>query len=99
MFKSRSVLSIIFHAICGAVCIQLTHSLLMIVSTPVLDIIIIKSNIWPICHCLELGHETMVCDICLYSNHAISYIGINWLIDSIPYLQYQFEKATCTKLL
>ena len=28
-------------------------------------IIIIKSEIWPICHCLGLGHETMVHAVCL----------------------------------
>ena len=28
-------------------------------------IIIIKSEAWPICHCLGLGHETMVCAVCL----------------------------------
>ena len=25
-----------------------------------------KSEIWPICHCLRLGHETMVCAACFY---------------------------------
>ena len=29
-------------------------------------IIIIKSGVWPICHCLGVGHETMVCAVCLY---------------------------------
>ena len=29
-------------------------------------IIIIKSEVWTITHCLELGHETMVSDVCLY---------------------------------
>ena len=28
-------------------------------------IIIIKSEIWLICHCLGLGHETMICTLCL----------------------------------
>ena len=28
-------------------------------------IIIIKSEVWPIRHCLGLGHETMVCAVCL----------------------------------
>ena len=26
---------------------------------------IIISDVWPICHCLGLGHETMVCGVCL----------------------------------
>ena len=29
-------------------------------------IIIIKSEVWPICNCLALGHETMTCAICLF---------------------------------
>ena len=29
-------------------------------------IIIIKSEVWTIIHCLGLGHETMVCAVCLY---------------------------------
>ena len=29
-------------------------------------IAIIKSEVWPICHCLELGHETKVCAVCLF---------------------------------
>ena len=28
-------------------------------------IIIIKSKVWPICHCLGLDNETMVCAVCL----------------------------------
>ena len=29
-------------------------------------IIIIKSEVWTITHCLGLGHETMVSAVCLY---------------------------------
>ena len=29
-------------------------------------IIIIQSEVWTITHCLGLGHETMVCAVCLY---------------------------------
>ena len=29
-------------------------------------IIIIKSEVWSIIHCLGLGHETMVCAVCFY---------------------------------
>ena len=29
-------------------------------------IIIIKSEVWTITHCLGLGHETMVCTVCLF---------------------------------
>ena len=42
-------------------------SLTMIVRTCVLYlIIIINSDVWPICHCLGLGHETMLCAVCPY---------------------------------
>ena len=27
--------------------------------------VIIKSEVWPICRCLQLGHETLVCAVCL----------------------------------
>ena len=41
-------------------------SFIMIVRIPVLDLIIItKSEVGPICHCLGLGHETMVCAVYL----------------------------------
>ena len=32
---------------------------------PCLIIIVIKSEVWTIIHCLGLGHETMVCALCL----------------------------------
>ena len=55
------------YTICWAVCFQFTHS-------PCDDwdniyilclIIIIKSEVWTTTHCLGLGHETMVCAVCL----------------------------------
>ena len=38
---------------------------MMIVRICALLVIIIISEVWPTCHCLGLGHETMVCSICL----------------------------------
>ena len=68
--KLKSILSFIFHAICRALsrgCMySASHvfSLVMIVRVHVLHlIIIIKSEVWSICDCLGLGHETMVCVI------------------------------------
>ena len=56
--KIRSVLSITFYTIYGAMCIQFTHFSMMTVRIPVLDlIIIVRSEVWPICHCLRLGHK------------------------------------------
>ena len=45
---------------------SLPISLMIIVRIPVHDIIIIIiSEVWPIVHCLVLGHEAMVCTVCL----------------------------------
>ena len=50
-----SQLSIIFHAIFGAVCIQLTYLSYDDCVFVLYLIIIIKSEVWPICHCLGYG--------------------------------------------
>ena len=50
----------------GLCVFSLPLSLVMIVKERVLYlIIIIKSQVWTICHCLGLGHETMICTVCL----------------------------------
>ena len=60
-----------FHAMHGAVCIQLTHLSYYdcenrcTLSRGIYPIIIIKSKVWSIFHCLGSGHETMVCVVCL----------------------------------
>ena len=67
MSKIRHILSVIHYTICGAVCFQFTHFLVMIERIYILClIIIIKSDIWTITNCLGLGHETMVCAVCLF---------------------------------
>ena len=44
----------------------LSISLMMIVRIRLLCLnIIMKSEVWPVCHCLGLGHKTLVCAICL----------------------------------
>ena len=67
IFSQLSIHYRIHYTICGAVCFQFTHS-------PCDDweniyilclIVIIKSEVLTIIHCLGLGHETMVCAICL----------------------------------
>ena len=56
------------YTICGAVCFSLPISLVKIeriyILCPII-IIIIKSEVWTITHCLGLGHETMVWAVCL----------------------------------
>ena len=41
-------------------------------------IIIIKSEVWTITHCLGLGHETMVCAVCL----SIFLVNFHYLVSS-----------------
>ena len=63
----RSVFSVIFHATYMTVCIQLTHlSYDDCENLCTYFIIVIKSEEWPICHCVGLGHEKMVCPVCLF---------------------------------
>ena len=51
------------HGLCV---FSLLISLTMVVRIRVLYLyIIIKSEVWPICHCLVLGHRTMACAVCL----------------------------------
>ena len=64
--KIRHILSVIHYTKHGAVCFQLPISLVMIERIYIIClIIIIKSEVWTITHCLGLGHETMVCAVCL----------------------------------
>ena len=73
----RSILSIIFMQYMGLCVFSLPISLMMIVRIPVFDlIIIIKSGVWPICHCLGSVHETIVCAVCL----SIFLISQHWLL-------------------
>ena len=65
--KIKHILSVIHYTICGAVCFQFTHfscddwENIYILCL----IIIIKSEVWTITHCLALGHETIVSAVCL----------------------------------
>ena len=51
-------------------------------------IVIIKSEVWTITHCLGLGHETMVCAVCL-SIFFVIYLCINFYAESITQKYYQ----------
>ena len=73
----RYILSIVCLRLCqfpqlsfmqymGLCVFSLPIYLLMIVRICVLYLIIItKSEVWPICHCVGLGHEAMVCAVCI----------------------------------
>ena len=54
-----------FRQYMGLFVFSLPISLVMIVGIYVLcRIVIIKSEVWPICHCLGLDHETVLCVVC-----------------------------------
>ena len=91
--KIKSVLSIIIYVVYGAVLFPITHLSCGCENMTVLyHIIIIKSEVWTINHYLGLGHETMVCAVCLamYLKHIsigdtavlhwgkdITFVGLN----------------------
>ena len=65
--KIEHILLVIHYSIYGAVCFQFAQfprdgweNILLCF------IIIIKSEVWTIIHCLGLGNETMVCAVCLF---------------------------------
>ena len=53
--------------------------------------IIIKSEVWTIIHGLGLGHETMVCTVCLY-------IFLSWLW-YYHYCHYREQSSYCSSFL
>ena len=64
--KIKHILPVIHYTICGAVCVCLPISFVMIERIYIIClIIIINSEVWTITHCLGLGHETVVCAVCL----------------------------------
>ena len=80
--KIKPIISIISYAIHGTVCIQLIHSLTMIVRICVLYlIIIIKSEEWPIYHCLGLGKK----------NNDMRCMYFYILITSPPSIAYTYQ--------
>ena len=71
--RSKHILSVIHYTICGLYVFSLPISLLMTERIYILClIIIIKSEVWTITHCLGLGHETMVPAVCLPISLPIS---------------------------
>ena len=63
--KIKHILSVIHYTICGLYVFSLPIYLVMIEIIYILClIIIIKSEVWTITHCLWLGHETMVSAVC-----------------------------------
>ena len=98
--KIKNILSVIHYTICRAVCFSLPISLLMIEIIYILcRIIIIKSEIRTITHCLGLGHETMKC-FALYNFRFFSWLAnINkWQYLKMVFVKDRFfvEMTRCT---
>ena len=63
----KQILSVIHYTICGAVCFQFTHfPCYDWHNLYILCLVIIRSEVWIITHCLGIGQETMVCVVCLF---------------------------------
>ena len=79
-----SQLSIIKYV---GLCVSLPISFVMIERIYILClIIIIKSEVWTITYCLGLGHETMVCAVCL-SIFLLPLITLNLCTPTVTYLR------------
>ena len=96
--KIKHIFSVIHNTIYGAVCFQFTHfPLWWWREYTFCLIIIIKSEVWTIIHCLGLGHETMVCAVCrsiflfneLFENILCQQI-MNFLQGDNVLFKYQF---------
>ena len=60
-------------------CIRFTHFYMMFVRITVCYLnITIKSEGWPICHCLGLGHETINCTVCFLHSYRSTMI-MTWM--------------------
>ena len=89
----------------GCIFFSLPISLVMIERIYILClIIIIKSEVWTITHCLGLGHETMVSAVCLsiflcfknYLKHKIWIIAITLLLDRVQHCNENDDGKHCT---
>ena len=78
--RSSQLSQLSFMMFMGLCIFSLPTSLMMIVRICVVYCItIMKSEVWTICHCLGLGHETIVFAACLYifiHTHTYIYIYI-----------------------
>ena len=63
--KIKHILSVIHFTTCRAVCFQFTHSPYDGWENIYIPCLIIKSKVWTITRCLGLGHETILCPVCL----------------------------------
>ena len=82
----------------GLCVFNLPISLIIIVRMCILyRIIIIKWGVWPICHCLKRGHETMLCAVCLsysYRNIGTRCQLANYAVGQSAYIQRRFAPSS-----
>ena len=93
-----SKLSIIQHVwLCA---FSLPISLVMIEKLYILCLIIIESEVWTITHCLWLGHERMVCAVCLFIflyMWQTRYWTLDRRNDKVMILKNMLKKLACPK--
>ena len=63
--KIKHILSVIHYTLCGAVCFQFTDFSCHDWENIYFVLLSLSSEVWTITHCLGLGHETMVSEVCL----------------------------------
>ena len=102
--KIRSIVSIIFHAIYGGLCIfSLTISLVMILSIRVLYFIIItKSEVWTICFCLGLGQEkwyALCVFLCSDDKIPLFYFSRDFTVSTSGITEKPKYEGKCLKVL
>ena len=99
--KIQSILSFIFHEIHGAVSLyvfSLPIYLVMIVRIRVLHlIIIIKSEVRPICDCWGLGHALYVLCSCVFL-FLLPFAGINSKIEDLEDALINLSKLELSQL-
>ena len=79
MSKILSIFPFFFMQYMGLCLFSLSNSLMIIVRICALYLIIsIKLEVWSIYHCLGLGHETMVCAVCLSIFRYIGWMSADW---------------------
>ena len=105
VFKIKSILSITFHTICGAVCFKLTHFSYddcENMCTSSYNHHQIGSKVWPICHCLWLRNETMILAGCLsvflfhYSCQLCDYWELRVILAGTPVIHECFFLLSIT---
>ena len=100
MNKIKHILSVIQYTICGAVCFQSTHFRCDDWEYILCLIIIIKSEVWTITHCLGLSHETLVWAVSLsiFLRYDVHLLCKNGYYSTCLYIHPFLTLLRCTYL-